>query len=258
MSTSANVQSLIQQSGVAAETANMFSATDYGQMIQNGIGADLTQITSEETVIVSVVIDDSSSIESGNNTDLVIKGHNQIIRSLKETKQRNNVMFQSLMLNNGVFNALNILDLAKDLDDNNYRPYGCTPLYDRTKQTLATVLATTGHFAQAGQQCRSITVIVTDGADVGSREADASDIGIIVKDMQREEAHIVAAVGIDDGGTDFRAVFNQMGIKDNWILTPANNDSDIRRAFNVISQRVSQASQGATNFSNAATGGFGI
>ena len=76
--------------------------------------------------------------------------------------------------------------------------------------------------------------------------------------MLMQETHIVAAMGIDDGGlTDFRSVFREMGFHDEWILTPANNPSDIRRAFQVFSQSAVRASQGAASFSQTAQGGSG-
>jgi hypothetical protein len=73
--------------------------------------------------------------------------------------------------------------------------------------------------------------------------------------MTRSEAHIVAAMGISDGTTDFRSVFREMGIEDRWILTPGNNPSEIRKAFQVFSQSAVRASQ-AASFSSSALGGF--
>ena len=69
--------------------------------------------------------------------------------------------------------------------------------------------------------------------------------------------HIVAAVGLSDGHTNFRKVFGNMGIEDRWILTPGASKSDIRSAFRVISQTAVRTSQGRGQFSRAAAGGFG-
>jgi hypothetical protein len=63
-------------------------------------------------------------------------------------------------------------------------------------------------------------------------------------------------IGIADGSTDFKAVFGEMGIRDEWILTPKNSPSEIRRAFQMLSQSATRASQSATTFSQAAMGGF--
>ena len=71
------------------------------------------------------------------------------------------------------------------------------------------------------------------------------------------EDHIIAAMGIDDGRTDFRKVFREMGIPDQWILTPGNTPAEIRKAFRVFSSSAVRASQSGASFSQMAAGGFG-
>ena len=63
-------------------------------------------------------------------------------------------------------------------------------------------------------------------------------------------------MGIDDGGTDFHQVFRDMGIREQWILTPGNSQKEIRNAFQVFSQSAVRASQSAGGFSQASLGGF--
>ena len=82
-------------------------------------------------------------------------------------------------------------------------------------------------------------------------------VATLVRDMRQAETHIVAAMGIEDGRTDFRRVFREMGIEDQWILTPGNDVSQIRRAFQVFSQSAVRASQSAAHFGQAVLGGFG-
>jgi hypothetical protein len=85
----------------------------------------------------------------------------------------------------------------------------------------------------------------------------AADVAALVKDLQRAESHIVAGMGIDDGGhTDFRRVFREMGILDRWILTPGQSPQEVRKAFQVFSQSAVRASQGGALFSKTAVGGF--
>ena len=64
-------------------------------------------------------------------------------------------------------------------------------------------------------------------------------------------------MGIDNGHTDFEEIFKEMGIEEKWVLTPGNNESEIRKAFQVFSQSATRASQGGASFSQAAMGGFG-
>jgi len=121
---------------------------------------------------------------------------------------------------------------------------------------LGTVLAKAQEFSDNGVPVRTVTLIITDGADCGSVRASASNVASLVADMLRTENHIIAAMGINDGGTDFHQVFKEMGIRDEWILTPSNSDTEIRKAFQVFSQSAARVSQSATNF-NQSLGGFG-
>ena len=105
------------------------------------------------------------------------------------------------------------------------------------------------------RQLEVLPLIITDGADAGSARADASHVKSLVEDMLRAEGHIVAAMGIDDGSTDFRQVFRSMGIPDEWILTPRSTANEVRKAFQVFSQSAVRASQSA-HFSATALGGF--
>ena len=102
----------------------------------------------------------------------------------------------------------------------NYDPCLGTPLYDQTCVLLGTVIAKSQELAQAGIAVRTVTLIITDGGDYGSTRCKAADVAALVGDMLAQENHIVAAMGISDGTTDFKAVFRAMGIPDRWILTP--------------------------------------
>ena len=121
---------------------------------------------------------------------------------------------------------------------------------------LGTVLAKTREFEDAGVPVRSVTLIISDGADCSSSQQTPKMIRAIVEDLLRSESHVVAAMGIDDGETDFHKVFREMGIRDEWILTPGNTSSEIRKAFQVFSQSAVRASQTAAGFSGLALGGF--
>ena len=144
------------------------------------------------------------------------------------------------------------------MDSRNFDPNVGTPLYDQSVVLLGTVLAKTRQFAAAGVPARTVTLIITDGADAGSVRSRAADVKVLVTDMLKAERHIVAAMGVDDGSTDFREVFREMGIEDRWILTPGSGAGDIRRAFQVFSQSALRASQSAGSFSKTSVGDSGL
>ena len=245
--------------GTSATAAIQLTVDTLGPAIQEGLG-DITidDIATSEVVLVTLLLDDSSSIRFvTGNTEAVRTGHNQVIEALRGSKQSAAVLITCRRLNDGVLYPYVALDNAVLLDQSNYNPSGGTPLYDQTLVTLAAVAAKMEEFEQGGVAARAVTVIITDGDDQGSRNAYASSVKQVVDDMLRSEQHIVAGVGIDDGSTNFQQVFGEMGIRAEWILTPGNTPSEIRTAFQTISQSAVRASQTSGSFSQIAMGGFG-
>ncbi|MDD2870403.1 MAG: hypothetical protein PHS49_00295 [Candidatus Gracilibacteria bacterium] len=246
---------------LSQDSQSAIEFADIGEEINAALGINADDFGSSEVVLVTMLIDDSGSIQGSNNVDVVINGHNLVIESLQSTKQAqsDSILAHTRYLNGKVLFPYQSINQAVKMDHSNYNHFGGTPLYDQSAVVLATVIAKCQEFSDNGIACRSVTLIVTDGADCHSNKfRTAKSISPLVRDLLRQENHIVAAMGIDDGGyTDFNSVFTEMGIPDSWILTPANTDSEIRAAFNMFSQSATQASQSAQAFSQAAMGGFG-
>jgi hypothetical protein len=247
-----------QDDGVLSAAAmQALDIPDLGAQIQAGLGINCDDVTASEVVLVTLLIDDSGSIRMGSNAQLVRDGHNTVLDALLATKQKDGLLLHTRYLNGTVLNPYRLLDTAERMDTHNYNPTGGTPLYDQAVVVLGTVLTKAQEFADQGVPVRTVTLIVSDGADAGSRQSTSHDVGDIVRDMLRAETHIVAAMGIDDGYTDFGAVFREMGMPTEWVLTPNNTPTEIRQAFQVFSQSAVRASQTAGTFSQTALGGFG-
>lgn len=229
---------------------------DLGAEIQAGLGISVDDVQSSEVVLISQMPDDSGSIKHGNNEALVCEGHNLVLQSLAESKQKENILAHTRYLNGHVLFPYCPIGQIVKMDSGNYSPNLGTPLYDQAVVLLGTVLAKAQQFSDNGVPVRTVTLIITDGADVGSTRSKPSDVAAIVTDMLKSEHHIIAAMGIDDGVTNFKKVFKSMGIRDEWILTPGNSPSDIRKAFQVVSQSAMRASQNAGSFSKLSQNGF--
>ena len=225
--------------------------TDIGAQIQAGLGVDVNDVTTSEVTLVTLLIDDSASIRAAGNEGIVRNGHNFVIDALKDARAANGILAHCRYLNGTVLYPYDLIERAPLMTNANYHANGSTPLYDQTVVTLGTVVAKIGEFEGANVPARAITLIVTDGADMGSRFHTASSVRPLVEDLLRREDHIVAGLGISDGCTDFRQVFTEMGVPDAWILTPANSEKEIRAAFRLFSQSAVRASQAAV------LGGFG-
>lgn len=230
---------------------------DLGAQIQAGLGVQVDDVASSEVVLVTVMPDDSGSIRFAGNAQAVRDGHNLVISALADTKQRDSILAHNRYLNGTVLYPYCPIVQAPKMDAKNYDPQLGTPLYDQAVVLLGTVIAKAQDFAQNGVPARTVTLIITDGADGGSTWAKAKDVCALVRDMRQSENHVVAAIGIDDGSTDYRAVFRAMGIDDRWILTAKSDAGDVRRAFSMFSQSAVRASQGGASFSRTAAGGFG-
>jgi len=262
MSKTANANELIkaaQQGGdLSMASVNvLLNNVDIGAQIQAGLGVSAEDVQASEVVIVTMMPDDSGSIRFAGNAQTVRDGHNAVIDALKKSKQKDSILCHTRYLNGNVLYPYRKVEEAVLMDDTNYDPNRGTPLYDQAIVLLGTVLAKSKEFEDAGIPCRSVTLIITDGADESSKRP-ANDVKVLVDDMLKSERHIIAAMGIDDQGrTNFTEVFKEMGIKDEWILTPKNSQSEIRKAFVVFSQSAVSASQSAASFSKTALGGFG-
>lgn len=179
-----------------------------------------------------------------------------MIDTLRKSKSADDIMAHAAALNRGMIYPFVRLADAPDLDQTNYDTAGATPLNPRSIEMLATVLAKEREFAAQGVPARTATLIVTDGENTDFSKS-TSQVKDIVDDMRRRETHIVAAMGIANGRTDFRRVFDEMGIDPKWILLPTSDPSSIRRCFEVFSKSSLAASQGAAAFSKTLAGGFG-
>ncbi len=250
---------------ISPQTHALLTAPDLGQKIQAGLGVAADTFQSSEAFLVALELDDSGSIRFAGNSQVVRDGSNEVMKALRGSKSNSDILMLVDMLNRGKIrdakgNPLGFcgIDQIPELDSNNYDANGGTPLYDKTIEILGTVLAKSEEFKLQGVQVRTATLIVTDGMDEGSRRGIA-EARAIVTDMQKREMHIVAAMGIGDDPAQqalFRQVFTDMGIDPQWILTPSNSPTEIRRAFQVFSRSSVQASQGAASFSRVASLGF--
>ena len=239
---------------------NVLAHNNLQATITNALGVDPNVITSSEVVLVARLLDDSGSMR--HLVPEAVKGCNLMDASLKASKQSAGILMYERFLNGGQVYPFIDLAQAPAMDDATYRIQGATPLYREILATLGIIGAKVTDFSLAGVPARCVTVIVTDGAnyDPTNTAQDTrqlrQDCKTVISDLLSQENHIVIAMGIDDGGTDFRDVFTEIGIPERWILTPDNTEAEVRKAFEVVSRSTVQASQTAGSFSQTALTGF--
>lgn len=262
MSEETNVNELLEGAHsmgiLSTESMQTLSLVDIGAQIQGALGIPALDVQASEALLVSLLIDDSSSISSGDNTQHMIDGQNMIIdQVLGGSRQRNDVLMYTRYLNGQELHQYCPLHEAVRMDSTNYNPRLGTPLYDQYVAFLKIVLAKVQELANAGLPVRTISMIVTDGCDLHSRAIRTPSLcAPVTRDMLAQEDHIITAMGVDDGSTPFRQIFQEMGLEDRCIFTPGNTAHEIRDVFGLWSRSSSQASKGAGEFSKVALGGF--
>lgn len=251
------LESAVQNQALTPAAAQAIAIVDVGQQIQNAMGVNVDDVGQAEVILVALLIDDSGSIRFvKGNTEAVREGHSLVLDAMIQSKQQDNILVLTQFLNGGVISPFGSINNTVRLDTHNYDPMGGTPLYDQTAALLGAVAVKMQEFDNAGIHARAVVLIVSDGNDEGSRKLNSpSKVSPIVRDMLKSENCIIAAMGISDGSTDFKQVFGEMGIPDEWILTPQNDPRSIRSAFQLFSQSSSKAVQNAQSFSQVALGG---
>ena len=271
---------------IGQEAFDALQVVDLGVKIGDALGTPADQFQQGEVVLVAVLIDDSGSIRFCGNTEVVADGHNCVIEALMESKQQDNILFHSRLLSGEIINPFVSIDQAVKLKTGvggNYNPNKGTPLYDETVAFWGTILAKSQEFSDQGVPVRTISLILTDGADQHSQDfyqyetdpktgdwrAPKDGVHALASDLLRQECHIIAGMGVADDDddqrmTNFNMVFKRMGINDEWIVVvkQAGRSKDefkaeLRKQCQVFSQSAVRASQSAANFSQQAVGGFG-
>lgn len=214
-------------------------------VIAGAAGKDAEEIDAAEVTLVTVVIDDSNSISYRGNADSIIKGQNEMIQSLLNSKQKDEIMIAQWKLGSKselMHSYVPVKD-AELLNSKNYNPRSGTALYDVWVDALSSNIAYAQTLAATGTQVTSIAIILTDGMDEHSRKNTAADCASITQDVMKSEMFHLAFIGVGNESS-FRNVGKSMGFPDQSILVASATESEIRKAINIASQSIIRASQG--------------
>jgi hypothetical protein len=218
-------------------------------------------------LLIQLLLDDSGSMQRKDpdpnvtkcNAELLCDGHNLIRNTLLNSKQGADVFMAARTLSGEVVYPFRKLKEVPELVyRQNFYANGGTPLYDEIAVTYEIVAKQVDDYEEACIPCRTITVFITDGRDEHSRAFNAAkELLPLTVARMNHEMDVIAGVGISDGYYDFRKMFLEMGLSDNWILTPKNTEHEFREVFRVLSQSALNVSQaGVGGFSQATSSGL--
>ena len=247
------------QGAIGSDSKNLLSGMDLNDQLAQAMGIDVDTVNATELTLVTMVVDNSPSMEP--MEDEARQGHTLMIDALKGSKQSDGVLLGTWTFDDDPIGSYQPLSHVTTLNRTNYRadyPQG-TPLFTATIKALGGVVAKTQQFSDNGQPTRSVTVIITDGANNGHRNT-AQEVATLVHDLEKQEMHVVIFIGIEDSSwpVDFRQVAQEMGIRPDRVLTVNDGPHALRAAIRMASQSALAVSQAVGTVSQVGFGAVGV
>lgn len=126
----------------------------------------------------------------------------------------------------------NVADV-NNITDNDYHPYGWTPLYDAVGMTLTDLEA----IAATHEDATGVVTIITDGYENSSREYDSTKVAKIILDL-KEKGWTFNFIGAN---VDVEKISRSLNIDNS--LSWQNNESGTKAMFNKFQASYSKRMQ---------------
>ena len=232
-------------SGVLGSQSRGLLSGDLGSVVVAGAaGAQLEDIEAAEVTLVTLLVDESSSIQGYGLTQAVQDGHSELVKALAASDEAEGLLL-ALWTFHGrrqVVHGYLPVDQAEPLTAARYQPRGNTTLYDAWCEALAANVAYAQQLRDGGAPVRSVVVVITDGEDTGSRRR-ATDCRKLSRDLLASEQFVLAFVGLGSNEAAFRRVAQDMGVPDDSVLVQGATPQAIRKVFHTVSRSAIRASR---------------
>lgn len=230
---------------LSAQSQSALSGSLGPLVIAGAAGMQVDDIVAQEVTLMTLLVDQSSSIAGAGLEDAVRRGHKAMLEAFSKAKERDAILCALWTFHHEakvVHSYVPVQDATR-LDKKNYRAGGTTHLYDTWCDALASNVAYAQQLRDNGTPCRSIVVVLTDGYDVGSAKS-AATCRQLSEDLLRSEQFVLAFVGVGQDA-DFKRVAKAMGIPERSTLVERNaTESGLRQAFDLVSRSAIRVSQG--------------
>lgn len=234
-----------QQSGVIGAQSSRVLTGDLGNVVIAGAaGRAMEEIVATEVTLVTVLLDESSSIGYAGLEKTVVSGYNALLDGFLLTRELDSIMVALWTFNDAprVVHSYVPVAEAERLTRKKYRPKGGTALYDTWCRALAANLAYAQQLKASGTPCRSVIVLITDGEDTSSGAPVASCVPL-TEDLLRSEEYAFGFVGVGDDAL-FRPIARAMGLPEGAIASSDEATPErLRQMFQLVSRSAIRASQ---------------
>lgn len=229
---------------ISRQSSTLLSGNLGPVVVAGAAGRDIEDIEASDVMLVTVLLDASSSIASRGLGKAVREGYNQLLDTFALSRERDSILMALWTFNDSrsVLHSYVPVSEAASLNRRNYRPAGCTALYDTWCEALAANVAYAQRLRESGTPCKSLMVVITDGEDVGSQRSP-SDCAALSRDLLATEQFVLAFVGVGSD-VDFRSVAQSMGVPERCIEVQSQaTPQGLRDLFQMVSQSAIKVSQ---------------
>ena len=249
MSSKDDVNALLSAAAAAGtisqNTATQISGNLGNVVLAGAAGKALEDITATDVTLVTVLLDASSSIKQSDLEQAIRDGHAALVKAFSGAKERDSILLAVWTFNSDmdVLHSYLPVDEAVQLNAQNYQGNGSTRLYDTWCDALTSNVVYAQRLRDGGTPTRSVVVVITDGADYGSRKS-TGECAKLSRELLASETFTLAFVGV---GSDvqFDVVAKAMGVPAGCILVQKDvTPAGLRRTFQMVSQSAIRASQG--------------
>jgi len=246
------IKQAISQSGISTSAGNFMTEELDDIAVAGAGGIDIEELDSEENTLVSVIIDASSSMLD-HKQDVINAYNDKFLAPLRGAKNAGSILVSAWVFSDDgggghsekcrLLHDFKPVNDGSDLDDNNYHPYGMTPLYECVKNALTGLFAYGETLKQAGSRVKHIMVVFSDGQENASAHGITSaKLKDLSADLLSKETFVLSYVyfGSADEGDAFA---EEIGFPAHHRVSVDKNDSEIRRIFGEVSASVISTSQ---------------
>jgi hypothetical protein len=213
--------------------------------IAGGRGSDVSESVGDNIVLVTLVIDESTSML--NVAEIVRRCYRNLVAALSELSGGNQIQLSTWVFNDKrkLLNSFRPVDKAPSTF-NKYTPQGSTALYDTVLAALTSQVLYTQELWKASKQTRSIVIVISDG-DNNSSTKDPTGLATLelAETLRQQGDYILAYIGLGDFAplpeAECRRLAGHIGFTE--VLSVGKTQQDMVDLFNKIAFAIKQVSQ---------------
>lgn len=205
------------------------------------LGASLDEIDSEDVMLVSFVLDMSSSMAP--LAGEVIAAFNGEVAALSGAKTATAILAAATTFADVPEVLFGYQPLARvpKLSPTLYSASGSTALHDAVLGVLERLVAYRLTLSDNGVRSRAVVIVLSDGEDNVSKRS-VGEVKLAAQRLVRDESVVLAYAGFGGSPKSHQATADAMGFP--HVITSGHSGKDLRRVLGVVSQSVLRAAAG--------------